>query len=73
MKKKIELTDLQWSVLKALCQHPTDMVMHDGWLTGGHGIKIDRRPLRKLEALGFVKDKRVSTFGIDYYLLISAS
>lgn len=50
IKKK--LTHNQSIALEILRQHPNEIVMNNGYLTGGHGIKINRSTINSLRDKG---------------------
>jgi hypothetical protein len=51
----MKLTDKQQSVIDTLKKYPNDMIMHGGWMTGGHGIKLDLRTVESLRKKGIIE------------------
>jgi len=51
----MKLTDKQQSVIDTLKKYPNDMIMHGGWITGGHGIKFDMRTVESLKKKGIIE------------------
>jgi hypothetical protein len=45
---KIKFTPNQQKVIDILTKYPNEMIMHNGWITGGHGIKFDMRTVESL-------------------------
>lgn len=77
MKKQptntVKLTDKQKIALLILRQYPDDIVMSDGWLTGGHGVKINLSTVKSLKDKGLInqwgeKRDRISELGKTIYL-----
>lgn len=58
MKKK--LTEKQQKVIAILKQYPNEMIMHNGWLTGGHGIEFDMRTIESLKKRKIIVDGRLN-------------
>jgi len=52
---KNKLTDKQQNVIDILKKYPNDMIMHGGWMTGGHGIKLDLRTVQSLRKKGIIE------------------
>lgn len=57
MKK---LTMKQANAIDLIAKYPKDMVMDSGWMTGGHGIKIDLRTLNSLKRMGAVVQGKIN-------------
>lgn len=60
MKKK--LTSNQMWAIEVLNKYDC-MIMHDGWVTGGHGTKINLNTARALEKMGIVERGLLTKFG----------
>ncbi len=54
MVKMIKLTNMQAEALLELRKYPDVIVMSDGWLTGGHGIKLNLKTVKSLKQKGFI-------------------
>jgi len=52
---KIKFTDNQQKVIDILNKYPNEMIMFNGWITGGHGIKFDMRTVESLKKKGIIK------------------
>lgn len=66
MTKKIELTDKQKDMIKALRKYPDTIIVrlhNECFLTGGHGVDLDRRTLNSLEAKGLVDYEQLTELG----------
>lgn len=60
----MKLSKTQIEAIKVLRKYPSAIVMLDGYLTGGHGIRLDKRTinaLHKNKLLTF--DRRISELG----------
>lgn len=61
---KIKLSDPQKQALEILQKRPTAMVMNNGYLTGGCGIKMNLATICALQKMGLVdRDWRISDLG----------
>lgn len=60
--RKEKLTGQQIEYIKILRQYD-EIVMDDGWLTGGHGICFDLRTVRALERKKIIVYDRLSELG----------
>lgn len=52
---KIKLSEKQKEALLILRKYPNDIVMYDGWLTGGHGVKMNLNTVEALKNKGLVE------------------
>lgn len=64
----MKLSDKQKETLLILQHYPTDIVMHDGWLTGGHGVKLNLKTVQSLKNKGLInkwgaQNDRISELG----------
>lgn len=50
----MKLSDKQKEALLILRKYPDDIVMSDGYLTGGHGIRLNMRVVSSLKMKGLV-------------------
>lgn len=48
------LTDTQKEAIKLMMRYPNEMIMHNGWLTGGWGVRIKLNTVHSLEKKGLV-------------------
>lgn len=46
-----------------LRKYPNAIVMSSGWMTGGHGVKIDLRTLNSLKRLGLIDGGKLTQSG----------
>ena len=51
----MKLTEAQIAVVEILRMYPDEIVMSDGYLTGGHGIYLNMRTVRVLKRLGLIQ------------------
>lgn len=57
----MKLSLSQKNVLDILKQYPNVIIMYDGYITGGHGIKLDMRVVNALKRNGLItSDNRLS-------------
>lgn len=54
------MTTKQKRIIEILKKYPHEMIMHDGYLTGGHGIKFDKRSLNALENKGVLYNGKLN-------------
>jgi hypothetical protein len=59
----MKLTDNQKKAIINMRKYPNDMVMFNGYMTGGHGVKIKLNTLNALKRLGIVKDGKLTQLG----------
>lgn len=60
----IKLTERQKAAVRILRKYPYDIIMSDGWLTGGHGIRIDATTVKKLRMESLItNDRKISELG----------
>ena len=59
ISKEVKLTDKQKFVIEVLRRYPKDMIMFNGWITGGHGVKFDMRTVESLKRKGIIKDGKL--------------
>jgi hypothetical protein len=57
--KTKKLTDKQQEVIDTLLKYPNTIIMISGWLTGGHGVKLDLRTVKSLESRGIIVNKKL--------------
>lgn len=57
-QSKMCLTENQIEIIKTMRKYPDDMIMQDGFLTGGHGVKFNMASVRVLK-----KRKLIETWG----------
>ena len=55
MEEKIKLTEKQQKVIDILEKYPNEMIMFNGWITGGHGVKFDMRTVESLKKKGIIE------------------
>lgn len=51
----MKLSTNQIKTIKVLREYPNDMAMYDGWLTGGHGIKLNLKSVQSLKDKGLIE------------------
>lgn len=56
----MKLTENQKKVIETMRKYPNDIVMFDGWMTGGHGVKFDLKTVDSLKAKGVIVDGKLS-------------
>lgn len=60
----LSLTERQKAAIRILRKYPYDIIMNDGWLTGGHGIRIDKTTFKALRMKDLVTSgRRISELG----------
>lgn len=52
MEKK--LSEKQQQLIDTLNKYPNDMIMFNGYMTGGYGIKFDKRTINSLKDRGIL-------------------
>lgn len=57
--KTKKITDKQQEVIDTLLKYPNAIIMINGWLTGGHGVKLDLRTVKSLESRGVIKNGKL--------------
>lgn len=50
----MKLSYKQKKVIEMLKKYPNEMVMHNYWITGGHGIQFDGRTIESLKRRGII-------------------
>lgn len=53
-KSKIKLSAKQQETVEILERYPNEMIMFNGWLTGGHGIKFNKSSVEALKKKGVI-------------------
>lgn len=56
----MKFTEKQQSCIDILRKYPDDIIMWNGWLTGGHGIKLDMRTVGSLKNRGVIINYKLS-------------
>lgn len=59
----MKLTKSQIETILILRKYPNDMIMFNGHMTGGHGVKIKLNTFKSLERLGIIENGKLSSFG----------
>lgn len=57
----MKLTQSQDNVVFVLEKYPNDMIMFNGWITGGHGIQFDMGTVNSLTRKGIIINGKLST------------
>jgi len=65
MDKKNTISQSQDNVIFVLRKYPNEMIMHNGWLTGGHGIQFDMRTINSLVKRGIIINGKLSEQNLD--------
>ena len=55
----MKLSEKQQYVINILRQYPNDMIMFNGFITGGHGIKFDLRTVESLKKRGIIENGKL--------------
>jgi hypothetical protein len=53
-------TPNQQKVIDILLKYPKEMIMFNGWITGGHGIKFDMRTIQSLKNKGIIQNGKLT-------------
>lgn len=59
----MKLSTTQQDALNKLGKYPNDRVMHNGFITGGHGMKFKLRTIESLEKKGLVDRGKITELG----------
>ena len=59
----IKITTNQKCAIKTLRKYPNDMIMFNGRLTGGHGVKINLSTVNALRRLNLIYDGKLTELG----------
>lgn len=59
----MKLTENQKQAILKLRQYPNAIIMHNGWLTGGHGVHFDKRTINSLKTKKIIVDNQLSELG----------
>lgn len=65
MAKRKKLTSSQIYVIEVLKKYDC-MIMHDNWVTGGHGVKFDGRSIEALKKMGIINAGRLTELGKSF-------
>jgi hypothetical protein len=57
------LTKIQKEAIINMRKYPNDIVMFNGYMTGGHGVKIKLNTISALERLGIIENAKLTDFG----------
>lgn len=60
----MKLTENQKEAILKMRKYPNDMVMFNGYMTGGHGIKIKLNTIRALERLKIIENGKLTQLGM---------
>lgn len=52
----MKLSKSQIETIRVLRQYPDDIVMCDGWLTGGHGVRLNLGTVNALKKRGLIEN-----------------
>lgn len=58
--KKLSLSERQQKVVDTLKKYPKDMIMFNGCMTGGHGVKFDLRTVESLKRKGVIVNGKLN-------------
>ena len=58
--KKLSLSERQQKVVDTLKKYPKDMIMHNGCMTGGHGVQFDLRTVEALKRKGVIVNGKLT-------------
>ena len=61
--KTMKLTKNQKEAILNMRKYPNDIVMFNGYMTGGHGVKIKLNTIKALERLGIIENGKLTQFG----------
>ena len=53
----MKLSNSQCEALKVLRKYPNEIIMNDGWITGGHGIRFNLKTIGSLINKGLIEHK----------------
>lgn len=67
--KDVKLTTSQLYVIDTLNKYPNEIVMRDGYITGGHGVQFDLRSINALKRKKVIVNDRLHK---DYVTTINA-
>lgn len=59
----MKLSKNQIETIKLLRQYPKELIMFNGYLTGGHGIRVDLRTLEALKNKGLIERDKLTELG----------
>lgn len=59
----MKLSENQKDAIKTMRQYPNDIVMWNGCMTGGHGVRVKLNTINSLKRLGIVEGGKLTTFG----------
>lgn len=62
--KTMKLSKNQLDAIEILKKHPTAIIMNDGYLTGGVGIRIKSTTAKSFEKLGLTRNGRITEKGL---------
>lgn len=60
----MKLTENQKEAILKMRKYPNDMVMFNGYMTGGHGIKIKLNTIRALKRLKIIENGKLTQLGM---------